>query len=77
MSFWHKVLLIDQQHNEQKNQIACIENDFVCKSNDQLLTALQQATDIDIIKGIKNVLLSRGFSRKELVSYLPSQFHNH
>ncbi|MCP5645294.1 hypothetical protein NL299_27105, partial [Klebsiella pneumoniae] len=37
-----------------------------CKSNDQLLLALSQAKDEDTILGIKKVLISRGFSRKEL-----------
>jgi len=49
MSFWQKLFVADQQQNEHKNQIACIENDCSCKS-----------------KGIKKVLVSRGFSKKEL-----------
>ncbi|AYY89484.1 hypothetical protein EGM95_12200 [Acinetobacter baumannii] len=66
MSFWQKLFLADQQHNEHKNQTACVENDCSCKTNEQLLSALAQATDEDVIKGIKKVLISRGYSRKEL-----------
>ncbi|HEM8229516.1 TPA: hypothetical protein U2P87_003849, partial [Acinetobacter baumannii] len=43
-----------------------VENDCSCKTNEQLLSALAQATDEDVIKGIKKVLISRGYSRKEL-----------
>ena len=66
MSFWQKVFVADEQQNEHKNQIACVENDCSCKSNDQLLAALSKATDEDVIIGIKKVLASRGFSKKEL-----------
>lgn len=66
MSFWQKVFVVDQQQNEHKNQIACVENDCSCKSNDQLLSALMKAQDEDVILGIKKVLMSRGYSRKEL-----------
>ena len=66
MSFWQKLFSANQQQNEHKNQIACVENDCSCKTNDQLLTALQKATDEDYILGMKKVLVSRGFSRKEL-----------
>jgi hypothetical protein len=65
MSFWQK-LFSNEQQNEHKNQIACVENDCSCKSNEQLLQALAQATDEDAILGIKKVLASRGYSRKEL-----------
>ena len=66
MSFWQKLFVADLQQNEHKNQIACVENDCSCKTNDQLITALFKATDEDVIKGIKKVLLSRGFSKSEL-----------
>ena len=66
MSFWQKLFMANQQQNEQKNQIACVENDCSCKSNDQLLSALLNTTDEDTIVGIKKVLMSRGYSRKEL-----------
>ena len=65
MSFWQK-LFADKQLNQHKNQIACVENDCCCKSNEQLLEALAQATDEDTIVGIKKVLAARGYSRKEL-----------
>ena len=65
MSFWQKLFATEQQ-NEHKNQIACVENDCSCKTNEQLLAALANATDEDVILGIKKVLASRGYSRKEL-----------
>lgn len=65
MSFWQKLFLNPQQ-NEHKNQIACVENDCSCKTNDQLVLSLQNATDEDVILGIKKVLISRGYSRKDL-----------
>jgi hypothetical protein len=65
MSFWQK-LFATEQNNEHKNQISCVENDCSCKSNEQLLEALSRATDEDVIIGIKKVLASRGYSRKEL-----------
>ena len=67
MSFWQKLFMAENTlQNEHKNQIACVENDCSCKSNDQLLSALSNATDQDVIIGIKKVLISRGFSKKEL-----------
>ena len=65
MSFWQK-LFSNEQHNEHKNQIACVENDCSCKTNEQLVHALSTATDEDVIIGIKKVLVARGYSRKEL-----------
>lgn len=70
MSFWQKFLSTDQQYNEHKNQTSCTENDYACKSNEQLLNSLVKATDEDIIRGIKKVLISRGYSRKELVALI-------
>lgn len=74
MSFWQKLFTAEQQ-NEHKNQIACVENDCACKSNEQLLEVLAKATDEDVIVGIKKVLASRGYSRKELneLQHLPLQ----
>lgn len=67
MSFWQKLFpVVNHEQNEHKNQIACVENDCSCKSNEQLVTALLKATDEDVIIGIKKVLASRGYSRKEL-----------
>ncbi|RGD90619.1 hypothetical protein [Acinetobacter sp. SWAC57] len=65
MSFWQK-LFSDEHQNEHKNQIACVENDCSCKTNEQLLEKLKVATDEDVIVGIKKVLASRGYSRREL-----------
>ena len=75
MSFWHKLFSLDEQQNEHKNQIACVKNDCSCKTNDQLLEMLVNATDEDVIAGIKKVLVSRGYSRKELdqLRYPPIQ----
>lgn len=74
MSFWQK-LFADDQQNEHKNQISCVENDCSCKSNEELIQALAKATDEDVIIGIKKVLASRGYSRKELneLQHLPLQ----
>ena len=65
MSFWQK-LFSNQQINEHKNQIVCVENDCSCKTNEQLIDILQKATDEDVILGVKKLLASRGYSRKEL-----------
>ena len=70
MSFWHTLFSPNEQQNEHKNQVACIENDCSCKTNDQLLSLLTQATDEDVIAGIKKVLVSRGYSKKELNNFL-------
>ena len=74
MSFWQK-LFSNEQTNGHKNQIACVENDCSFKTNEQLLQALAKATDEDVIIGIKKVLASRGYSRKELneLQHLPLQ----
>ena len=74
MSFWQK-LFSNEQENEHKNQIGCVENDYSCKTNEQLLQALEKAIDEDVIIGIKKVLASRGYSRKELneLQHLPFQ----
>ena len=66
MSFWHTLFSPNEQQNEHKNQVACIVIDCSCKTNDQLLSLLTQATDEDVIAGIKKVLVSRGYSKKEL-----------
>ena len=70
MSFWQKLFLNTPQQNEHKNQIACVENDCSCKTNDQLIEALKKATDEDVIFGIKKVLMSRGYSRKDLLDLI-------
>lgn len=70
MTFWQKIFSRDTQLNEQKNQVVCVSNDCACKSNEQLITALQNATDEEVILGIKKVLMSRGYSRKDLNAFL-------
>ena len=70
MSFWQKLFLNTPQQNERKNQIACVEHDCSCKTNDQLIEALQKATDEDVIFGIKKVLMSRGYNRKDLLALI-------
>ena len=70
MNFWQKIFCADQQYNENKNQTSCVENDCSCKSNEQLLDALSKASDEDVIKGLKKVLISRGYSRKELLEMI-------
>ena len=70
MSFWQKLFSANQQQNEHKNQIACVENDCSCKTNDQLIEALQKATDEDVIFGIKKVLMSRCYNRKDLLALI-------
>ncbi|QIO08779.1 hypothetical protein [Acinetobacter lanii] len=70
MTFWQKLFSGDPQQNEHKNQIAWVENDCACKTNEQLIAALQKATDEDVILGIKKVLMSRGYSRKDLTALL-------
>ncbi|MFT4020967.1 MAG: hypothetical protein QM666_05545 [Acinetobacter sp.] len=66
MSFWKNLFNAQTQLNTHKNHAAYIANDCACKSNEQLLQALKTAQDEDVIKGIKQVLISRGFQRKEL-----------
>ena len=75
MSFWQKLFIADQQQNEHKNQISCVENDYSCKSNEQLIQTLSKAVEEDVIIGIKKLLASRGYSRKELneLQHLPLQ----
>ena len=75
MSFCQKLFIADQQQNEHKNQISCVENDYSCKSNEQLIQTLSKAVDEDVIIGIKKLLASRGYSRKELneLQHLPLQ----
>lgn len=65
MSFWQKFFGA-QHNNDHKNHVAWVENDCACKTNEQLLQTLALTQDEDVIKGIKRILLSRGFSRREL-----------
>lgn len=70
MSFWQNLLRSDQQKNELRNQVACVENDCACKSNEQLIASLIKELDPEILQGIKKVLRSRGYTRKELESLI-------
>ena len=60
MSFWQKLFSVEQ-HNEHKNQIACVENDCSFKTNEQLLEALSKATDEEIEEHIDYVSLIQLF----------------
>ncbi|MBF7682712.1 hypothetical protein I2F27_05105 [Acinetobacter sp. B5B] len=66
MSIWQKLFLPKNIVNGGKNNIACVENDCACKSNEELLQALQATHDEGVAIGIKRVLMSRGFSKREL-----------
>lgn len=68
MSIWQRLFISKHLFNSGKNNIACIENDCACKSNEQLLYALQNTGDEGIAIGIKRVLISRGYSKRELNS---------
>lgn len=68
MSFLQRVFSFGQKDvdNMQSNHIACIENDYAGKSCDELLALLQKEQDQDTIVGLKKLLVSRGYSKKEL-----------
>lgn len=66
MSIWQKLFSTKDIQNSDKNNIACVENDCSRKTNEQLLHALQTTADDGVAKGIKRVLASRGFSKREL-----------
>lgn len=66
MSFLQRIMSLGQNQNTQLNHIACIENDYSAKSCEQLLALLKTQQDPDVIAGIKKLLVSRGYSRKEL-----------
>lgn len=66
MSFWQNLLRSDQQKNELRNQVACVESDCACTSNEQLIASLLQEQDPEIRQGKTKVLMSRGYTRKEL-----------
>lgn len=73
MSFWQNLLRSDQQKNELRNQVACVENDCACKSNEQLIASLIKELDPEILQGIKKVLRSRGYTRKDLESLMATR----
>ncbi|TCB12461.1 hypothetical protein E0H78_04540 [Acinetobacter sp. ANC 4641] len=66
MSFLQKFFGAQDSNNDHKNHVAWVENDCACKTNQQLLQTLALTQDENVIKGVKRILLSRGFSRKEL-----------
>lgn len=66
MSLWHKLLNRNPHQNSNKNHMVYIENDCSCKTDEQLIQKLKTAHDDCVIKAVKRVLSSRGFSRKEL-----------
>lgn len=66
MSFLQRFILSRRQHNAHLNHIACIENDYSSKSCEKLLELLAVEKDEDILVGITKILVSRGYSRKEL-----------
>lgn len=73
MSFWQKLFSSNSQLNAHKNHITCVENDCACKSNEQLIDAMLKAQDEDVVQGIKKVLVSRGYSKKELAELIHSK----
>lgn len=66
MSLWQKLFNKNEHDNEHKNHIACVENDCCCRTDEQLIEMLKNSDDEDVIHGIKKVLNSRGYSKKEL-----------
>lgn len=66
MSLWHKLLNRNTHQNSNKNHTVYVENDCLCKTNEQLILKLKTAHSDCVIKAVKRVLASRGFSRKEL-----------
>ncbi|MEB3753514.1 hypothetical protein [Acinetobacter sp. MD2(2019)] len=67
MRVWQKLFATHTERNAHKNHVAWIANHGICKTNQQLLQTLANTEDKDIIQGITQILLSRGFSRKELL----------
>ena len=77
MSFLQRVFSFGQKdaENTQLNHIACIENDYAGKSCDQLLALLQTEQDPDTRAGLKKLLISRGYSKKELQELCSTMQH--
>lgn len=70
MSLWQKFFHKDENDNQHKNHAACVENDCSCHSDEQLIKMLKESDDEDVIHGIKKVLNSRGYTKKELEQLL-------
>lgn len=68
MSIWQKLFSTREIQNFDKNHTACVTNDCLRKSNEQLIQTLKATRDACVLKGIKRVLMSRGYSKKELDS---------
>ncbi|GAA5005987.1 hypothetical protein GCM10023206_11180 [Acinetobacter puyangensis] len=75
MSFLQRFILSNQQHNSQLNHITCIENDFAAKSCEQLFQILGTTQDPDLISGLKKLLLSRGYTRREIQQVIQPRAH--
>ncbi|KAA8735505.1 hypothetical protein F4V57_01520 [Acinetobacter qingfengensis] len=73
MSILQRFILSNQQHNRHLNQVHCVENDYAGKSCEQLFQILLTTQDQDLISGLKRLLLSRGYTRKELQQILTPQ----
>lgn len=66
MSFLQRLILSNQQHNLRMNHISSVENDYASKPCEQLFHILANTQDQELIKGIKKLLLARGYTRKEI-----------
>ena len=66
MSIWQKLFGTHTTQNSYKNHLASVESSCLCKTNEQLIQALKSAHSDCKIKGIKRVLMSRGFTRREI-----------
>ena len=75
MSFLQRFMQSNQQDNIHANHVACIENDYSYKSCEQLFQILSSSQDPHLITGLKKLLISRGYSRKEIEQQLQPHMH--
>lgn len=75
MSFLQRFILSNRQHNTHLNQIACVESDYASKSCEQLFHIIGTTQDQDLIHGLKKLLISRGYTRKEVQQVISPQSH--
>ncbi len=75
MSFLQRFMLSNQQKNMHMNHIACVESDYSGKPCEQLFQILGTTQDPDVIKGLKKILLARGYTRKEIQQVIEPQTH--
>lgn len=75
MSFLQRFMQSNQQHNVHLNHVACIENDYSSKSCERLFQILSSTQDPELVTGLKNLLVSRGYSRKEIQDLLQQKAH--